>query len=331
MDFPPAAITTIFIILLPLLLYANRKLATRTEGKKTRNVHRHPPELPGALPLVGHLHHLWGTDPPFRKFSAMADRLGPIFSLQLGLRRAVVVSDWENTRMCLAVNDKALASRLDVAVGRYIGYDSAAFALAPYGNYLRLVRKIATVELLSNKRLEMLGRIRVSEIDAFTKHLLSHAQQGSTSAATVISDMLEHLTFNINLRMVAGKRYRDEEFEEVNSDAWRFKKAFNEVMYLLGVFVLSDVIPWLEWIDFQGHVSAMKETARELDFLLGKWLKEHVLKKNLAKEGANIEEGEADFMDVLLDNLPEDDIVFGHKREDVVKATAMVFLPPIFQ
>ncbi|KAF8006604.1 hypothetical protein BT93_K0799 [Corymbia citriodora subsp. variegata] len=318
MDIPDKMHVVLTIVFSLIVLRILHKLV-KSVNKKTAG--SRIPELPGAWPLVGHLHLLWGPGPAFRKLGAMADVLGPVFSLQLGVHHAVVLSGREAARECLTVNDRALASRPDIAAGRYMGYNSAVLGLAPYGPYLRLVRKIATLELFSSLRLGALRPVRSSEVDALTKELWHRPASGGGVA---IGEKLEHMMFNMNLRMITGNRFDDEEFEEVGSDAWRFKKAINKALYLCGVFVLSDAIPWLEWLDFQGHVRSMKETGRELDSVLDKWLRQHLEKRS--NKGIQVGGGDADFMDLLLDSLPEDDVVFGHERKDIIKATALILI-----
>ncbi|KAK3405909.1 hypothetical protein EUGRSUZ_K02128 [Eucalyptus grandis] len=278
------------------------------------------PELPGAWPLVGHLHLLSGARPAFQKLGAMADALGPVFSLRLGIHRVVVLSSWEAAKECLATSDHALASRPDIAASRYMGYNRALLGLAPYGPYLRLVRKTANLVLFSSQRLKALRPVWNSEVDSLTKELW-HRPPGSGVA---ISEKLEHMTFNMNLRMISGNRYEDEEFEEVGSDAWRFKTAMNKALGLFGAFVLSDAIPWLGWLDFQGQVRSMKETGRELDYVLEKWLRQHLEKRS--NKGFRVDDGDADVMDHLLESLPEDDVVFGHERKNIIKATAWILI-----
>ncbi|KAF8019133.1 hypothetical protein BT93_H3880 [Corymbia citriodora subsp. variegata] len=317
MDIPHEMHVALALVFSFLALYILHKLVKSNNKEATGS---RTPELPGAWPLVGHLHLLWGPRPAFRKLGAIADMLGPVFSLRLGVHRVVVLSSWEAARECLTTNDSALASRPDIAAGRHMGYNNALLGLAPYGPYLRLIRKTATLELFSSQRLKALRPVRSSEIDAFTKELWHRA----TSGGVAISEKLEHMTFNMNLKMITGNRYEDEEFKEVGSDAWRFKKAINKALYLFGAFVLSDAIPWLEWLDFQGHVRSMKETGRELDSVLEKWLGQH-LEKRSNKE-ILVDGSDADFMDYLLESLPKDDVVFGHERKDVIKATALILI-----
>lgn len=89
------------------------------------------------------------------------------------------------------------------------------------------------------------------------------------------SELLEQLTLNINVRLIAGKRFTTGTNGEEAGEGRRLRKAIKEALYLSAVFVRSDWIPWLECLDVHGHVSSMKRTFKEIDLLLGKWLKEH--------------------------------------------------------
>ncbi|KAJ7950493.1 putative Cytochrome P450 [Quillaja saponaria] len=261
----------------------------------------------------------------------MADKHGPIFSLTLGLNQTLVVSSSEIAKECLTTNDRIFATRPNIAAGRYIGYDNAFFALAPYGQYWRDMRKLATLHLLSNHRLELLKHVRDTEIYSFIKDLHSliytkNSIMTSLNQIVPISKLIEHMTFNISTRMIAGKRFSGTVCDEEESDAWRLKNAIKAATYLSGVFVMEDAIPWLGWIDFQGHVRSMKETATELDYVFGKWLDEH-LKKNRAENNGNSNGDQlCDFMDVMISNLAEYSAISGHTRDTVIKATSLTLV-----
>ncbi|RYQ88474.1 hypothetical protein Ahy_B09g095645 isoform D [Arachis hypogaea] len=123
------------------------------------------------------------------------------------------------------------------------------------------------------------------------------------------------MTFNINVQMIAGKRFSDEAIKEEDSEGWRLRKAIRDATYLSGVFVVADAIPWLGWFDFQGYVGFMKRTAKELDSILHRWMVEHIEKRG---------EFENDFLDVIISAFEENDEIYGHKRDTVIKATALV-------
>lgn len=117
------------------------------------------PALPGAWPVIGHLHLLRNVKLPHHALGAMADKYGPIFRLQLGSRSALVVSSWEMAKESMCVNDAAAASRPGVSGTKYFSYDFAAFGLAPYSPYWREIHKVTHMELLSNPRVDQVLKL----------------------------------------------------------------------------------------------------------------------------------------------------------------------------
>ncbi|OMP09866.1 Cytochrome P450 [Corchorus olitorius] len=232
----------------------------------------------------------------------MADKFGPIYSLKLGQHRVLVVSSWEIAKDCFTTNDKTLATRASIAAGKHIGYNNAIFALAPYGEYWRTIRKIATIELFSTHRLEKLKHIRLSEMDLFIKEMFQLcAGRAENWAQVTMSEVLERLTFNVSLRTLVGKRFSSSSYAQVNSEPWRYEKAIKQALYLSGIFILADALPYLEWLDIQGHVRSMKKTAKEIDSVISVWLEDH-LRRRKESQGSC----ESDFMDVMLANLADD-------------------------
>lgn len=108
----------------------------------------------------GHLHLLGGLDPLMRALSAMADQCGPVFILRIGVHRLLIISDLNVIKECFTTNDKVLATRPSSTAGKLLGFDYAAFGFSPHGPYWREMRKIATLELFSNRRLKSLQHIQ---------------------------------------------------------------------------------------------------------------------------------------------------------------------------
>ncbi|GMN50267.1 hypothetical protein TIFTF001_019430, partial [Ficus carica] len=296
-----------------MLLYASFKTIIqqyielfKSKPRRSNTNKFHVPEPSGALPIIGHLHLLGGQDPVALLLGAMSDKYGPIYSLRLGQHRALVVSSWELVKECFTTNDRLFANRPSIAVGKYMGYDNAAFAVSPYGEYWRDVRKMATLQLLSSHRLEALRHVRSAEVDSFIKGLYIDL----SNVLLPLSEQLEQLTFSLN----------------------RFKKAIKEALYLSGVFVWSDAIPWVEWLDIHGHVSSMKRVFKEIDMVLRKWLEEHRQARSVDENNKNVyqisnDDVERDLMDVMLSSIEEDDAMLScYSRDTVIKATALILL-----
>ncbi|GMY28562.1 cytochrome P450 CYP82D47-like [Fagus crenata] len=277
------------------------------------------PIATGAWPLIGHLPLLGGTQPPHITLGAMADKYGPIFTIKIGLHRALVVSSWEMAKECYTTNDLAVSSRSKLVAAKHLGYNFAMFGFAPHGPYWREMRKITTLELLSTRRLEQLSYVRVSEVEMFLKGLYKLWTKKKNESGQILVEMKEwfgDMSLNVILRMVAGKRYFGVGDVDHEKEARCCQKAVREFFRLLGLFVLSDAIPYLGWLDWGGHVKAMKRTAKELDNILGEWLEEHKLKR------ASGEVRDQDFMDVMLSVTDGTDFA-GYDADTINKATCL--------
>ncbi|XP_058753855.1 cytochrome P450 82A3-like [Vicia villosa] len=292
-------------------------------------VHRKKREAPiakGAWPILGHLPIFNGTQSPHRVLGTLADKYGPIFTIKLGSKHALIINNWEMAKECFTTNDMALSSRPKLVATQHLGYKGAMFGLAPYGPYWRNLRKIATLEILTNRRVEQQQHIRVSEVQTSIKELFdvwSSKRNEHNSSNYVLVDMKQwftHLTFNMVLRMVVGKRYFGVRTNVDEEEAQRSVKALKEMMRLFGVITVGDVIPCLELFDFGGHVKAMKRTLKELDEVLGEWLKERRHERSLSEKVDG--DDNKDIMDVLL-SLLDGKTIEGFDCDTIIKATIL--------
>ncbi|XP_068344121.1 cytochrome P450 CYP82D47-like [Pyrus communis] len=74
----------------------------------------------------------------------------------------------------------------------------------------------------------------------------------------------------------------------------RCRKAIGQFFQLIGIFVVADALPFLWWLDLQGHKKAMKKTAKELYQILGGWLEEHRQRRGASHGKAEDEGGDED-------------------------------------
>ncbi|RVW20425.1 Cytochrome P450 CYP82H23 [Vitis vinifera] len=81
-----------------------------------------------------------------------------------------------------------------------MGYDHAMFGFSPCGPYWRDVRKLASVELLSNRQLELLNHVRDSEVKLFIKELYGQwIQNGDRPVLVEMKEKCWHLAANVML------------------------------------------------------------------------------------------------------------------------------------
>ncbi|XVE78136.1 hypothetical protein DITRI_Ditri13aG0119700 [Diplodiscus trichospermus] len=254
----------------------------------------------------------------------MADKYGPVFTIRLGMRRTLVVSSHEAVKECFTTNDRIFATRPRTNVGTYLIYDSAGIGVAPYGAYWREMLKLATVELLSTHRLSTLTHIRTSEVNALFNNLYLFCKENKQNPNQKISmdQRFEVLGLNTIIRLVAGKRYFfSDAGDEMEKEAKLLAKMAKKFSYFLSVNTLGEVVPFLKWMDtWSWQVKSMKYASKEIDSLVESWVNEHKLKR--LETGAN---NNQDFIDVMLSEI-KDDSMFGHTRENIIKATAMTLI-----
>ncbi|KAD6119211.1 hypothetical protein E3N88_10482 [Mikania micrantha] len=285
----------------------------------TKSTEREAPEPNGAWPIVGHLHLFGGSDQLFhRTLGAMADKYGPAFNIRLGTRRAFVVSSWEVAKECFTVNDKAFSSRPKTASVKHMGYNYKMFSLGPYGRFWREMRKISIHELLSNRRVEMMKDVRSLEINSGISELYGRWTKNSHQPVVVeLTKWVDHMMLNMIVMMVAGKRYFG-----VEDEGQRCHKAIDDFFRLSGHFVVSDVIPFLWWLDLHGYEKQMKQTATDVDIVLGGWLDEHRKKRKQQNK-----DDVKDFIDAMLSLEDEGKLSdFEMDSDTIIKSTCLSIL-----
>nr|AFK38862.1 unknown [Lotus japonicus] len=293
--------------------------------KKRSHTNTPPPEASGAWPLIGHLPLLGGSQPPHITLGNIADKYGPIFTLRLGVHRTLVVSNWEMAKECFTVNDKAFATRPKTLANEIVAKNF--FGFVPYGSYWRDVKKIATVEVLSAKRTEMLKHVMESEVKAAMKDSYDSWEKMKESGTekVVVTEMekwFADITLNVVFRTVLGKRLVERMGSDGNEEEnKKIRGIVREFFRLMGLFTVSDALPYLRWLDLDGEENKMKKTSKELDDFATVWLEQHKQKRKNNGSG-EWKKGEYDFMDVFL-SIVDDEGFHGHDGDSIIKATCL--------
>ncbi|KAG9440839.1 hypothetical protein H6P81_021004 [Aristolochia fimbriata] len=284
-----------------------------------------PPEVPGKWPILGHLHKLVGDQQPLaRTLADLAEKHGPLLTIWVGVHRTVLVSSSELAKECFTTNDRVLASRPLMAAGKYLGYNYANFGFSPYGPFWREIRKLATLQLLSPRQLELLKHVRATEVDLSIKDLyLRWIQNNRAPVKVEMKEWFGDLTFNNVVMSVAGKRYFGTNVDvEHLGEARRFNRAIHDFSSQSGNPIPSDAIPVLERFDIGGSIRAMKKTSEELSSLFSVWLKEHRFRR---LSGTKHDRDDQDFLDVMLSNIDKSQFP-DYDADTVIKATCMALI-----
>uniref|UniRef100_A0A6N2MUB7 Cytochrome P450 n=1 Tax=Salix viminalis TaxID=40686 RepID=A0A6N2MUB7_SALVM len=219
------------------------------------------PPSPFALPIIGHLHLLRHP----QSLQTLSSQYGPILFLKFGFRPVLVVSSPSAVEECFTKNDIIFANRPQSMAGDHLTYNYTALVWAPYGHLWRSLRRISAIELFASKSLQKSSTICGEEVCSLLRRLLQ-VNNGVTTKVD-LQFLFSLLTFNVMMRLAAGKPCIDEEaaVTEVEKQSFQeFKKIFSPG---LGMNI-CDFIPILRLVGYKGLEKRTKKLQRTRDTYL---------------------------------------------------------------
>jgi cytochrome P450 len=295
----------------PYLLAAGALMVFLYVIKNHRSSNKLPPSPP-SLPLIGHLHLIGRL--AHRSLHELQLRYGGgggLLYLQLGRRRTFVVSTAAVAADLFRNHDLAFASRPHSVSGDKLMYGCNNVSFAPYGGNWRRGKKIATVHLLSQRRVESFAPVRAAEVAALVARTRRAAEAGS--AAVELRELLYGYTNAVITRAATGA---------AGATAERLKQLLGNSAALMVGFQPEDVLPdaparFVRWAT--GLDKKLDDMAEAWDKFLSELVAAH--KEKWDDDGAK-EENE-DFLDVLL-RLREEGTDGLELTEDRIKAITKV-------
>ncbi|CAI9118599.1 OLC1v1020191C1 [Oldenlandia corymbosa var. corymbosa] len=279
-----------FFVLFSLNLVKNKWKTNKAIKKKL-------PAGPWKLPIIGNMHQLIGSL-PHHALKNLAQKHGDLMHLQLGEISAIVASSPRMAKAILKTHDVAFADRPDFLVGKIIFYDNSDIAFSPFGDYWRQMRKIATLELLSNKSVRSFSSIRKDEILQLISSIREEALKPSKKPINLAQKTFSY-TNSMVCRVAFGRVFGQHRDKVI--------KLMKEVLLRASGFDISDILP--SW-KILCHLSLMKPKLEELHDEFDEIL-ETIIQKHLENPtGRNGEFGQEDLIDVLLRIQKSGDLQF---------------------
>ncbi|KAJ4846884.1 hypothetical protein Tsubulata_011893 [Turnera subulata] len=228
------------------------------------------PPGPAGLPIMGHIHLI--QNPIHERLQKLSQTYGPVMSLRFGSRFVVVVSSPSAAEECFSKNDIILANRPPFLNGKYLNYNFTTVAAANYGDHWRNLRRLGCIEIFSATRLKSFLDIRKDEVTRLVGRLHQASKHGFEKVE--LRTMLLDETFNVIMRMMAGKRYYGEGVDDVK-EAEEFKQHMQEYSKYTKATNLSDLFPILQLIDLGGLRKGMTSLSKKMDMFLQGLVEEH--------------------------------------------------------
>lgn len=270
-----------------------------------------PPRPPGprGLPIIGNLHQL-NSSTLYLQLWQLSKIYGPLFSLQLGLRPAIVISSPKVAKEVLKNHGLVFSGRPALVGQQKLSYNGLEIIFSPYNDYWREIRKFCVIHIFSSKRVSCFSSIREYEVKQMMKKISRHA---SSSVVSNLSELLMSLSSTIICRIAFGRRYEDEGTEKS-----KFHELLNETQVLFATFFVSDYIPFMGWIDkLRGLHARLEQNFKEMDKFYQEVIDEHLDQNRQYTE-------QEDIVDVLLQLKKQrsfsTDLTYDH-----IKAVLMVW------
>ncbi|XP_071701060.1 premnaspirodiene oxygenase-like [Rutidosis leptorrhynchoides] len=243
------------------------------------------PPGPKKLPIIGNILNMVSKDTPHAVLRNMAQKYGPLMHLQLGEVSAIVVSSPKVAKEFIVKNDVAFADRPEILTAKIIMYNCSDIAFAPYGSYWRQLRKICTLELLTNKKVQSFGYIREEEVKFLIGSMIKKSSSGSIINLT---EMVTMLINTVTSKAAFGRLPKDQDL---------LVQGVQDMVDLGGGFSLADLFPSIGFLKvLTGMSYKVGKIHKSLDKILDKILGEYEKELEIKKVGNDENEN---FLDIL--------------------------------
>ncbi|XP_030443543.1 cytochrome P450 81Q32-like [Syzygium oleosum] len=238
-----------------LLLFILKLVARNHASPKSRKL----PPTPPSLPILGHLHLL--KEPLHLTLHNLSEKYGAVLLLKFGVRNVLLVSNPLAAEECFTKNDIIFANRPRTIAAKHLNYNWTTMGFSSYGNHWRNLRRFTTMEMFSSARVAMLSHVRHDEVSRLVKELFQESKQRWTKVE--MKTKLSSFTFNIMMRMIAGKRYCGKDV--ISEEATEFRRIMSDSLELQGSANIGDYLPIFQWIDCQGLEKRVIKVAKRMD------------------------------------------------------------------
>ncbi|XVF07756.1 hypothetical protein REPUB_Repub06bG0167100 [Reevesia pubescens] len=284
MDLPPSFLVCFIIFSASALMLFFGKRNSSTPGKL-------PPGPPG-WPIFGNMFEL-GTM-PHRTLTSLRDKYGQVIWLRLGAVNTMAILSAKAATEFFKNHDLSFAERSITEIMRAHDYHKSSVALAPYGSYWRVLRRLVTVDMLVNKRINETASIRRKCVDNMLLWIEKEASKKQGDQSRVNGIHVARFVFLLSFNLLGNLMLSRDFFDPDSEEGSEFFVVMVSLMGLSGVGNIADFFPWLQWLDPQGLRRKMDKDLGKAIEIASKFVKERIEEKKVG-------EGRRDFLDVLLE------------------------------
>ncbi|KAK9126508.1 hypothetical protein Scep_015354 [Stephania cephalantha] len=270
---------------------ASALLVLAFSNKKSRAGADNVPPGPPGWPVIGNMFDL--SSKPHERLADLKNKYGPLIWLRLGSVNTMVVSSADAAMEMFKNNDLAFNGRTITEAMRACSYNEGSMALAQYGPYWRLLRRICTAELLTNIRMKETENVRRKCIDNMVRWISDEMQEKGGGGGVEIARHVSYMSFNLIANLMLSRDLVDPQSKQGDE----FFTSVSQFLEWGGKPNVADFFPLLKRLDPQG---IKKKMERDLGLALGfasSFVKERIQERRKSDK----EQRKKDFLDLLLE------------------------------
>ncbi|MED6114356.1 hypothetical protein PIB30_079521 [Stylosanthes scabra] len=252
MEFGPTMFLLMLFCIIALLI---KLLKLNNSSKKLRL-----PPGPKPWPIIGNLLEMLANKPTLRWIqNIMNDLKTEIACIQLGNIYVIPVTSPSIAREILMKQDAIFASRPLSWSSKYVSSGYLTTTITPFGEQWKKMKRVMVEELISPKRHQWQHDKRVEEGDNLVHYVYNQIKNGS--GLVDLRHVGQHYGGNLIRRLLFNKRYFGNGSEDggPGAEELEYVDALFFVVRHIYAFSVSDYLPWLRWLDFEGHRKILKK------------------------------------------------------------------------
>ncbi|KAM0069830.1 putative cytochrome P450 [Helianthus debilis subsp. tardiflorus] len=253
----------------------------------------HLPPGPYGLPVIGYLPFL--SSNLHEKFTEIAHKYGPIFSLQLGSKLHVVVNSMDLAKVVAHEQDNTFANRNPPITGLTITYGGMDLVWSNNNTHWRNMRKLLASQVLSNANLNASQSLRIHEVRKAVNEVYNKIGTKIDINKTAFDTELNVVT---NMLWGCSKSNEGGDFGEMMEG---FQEVESKIIELIGKPNISDFIPLLSRFDLQGMNKEMQRQLEQVERIFNYIIDRRIKLKSSKVDETYEGDGRKDFLEILLD------------------------------
>ncbi|KAF2289791.1 hypothetical protein GH714_038639 [Hevea brasiliensis] len=214
--------------------------------------------------------------------------------LRLGSIDTLVVQSAKAAAEFFKNHDASFCDRKSPDVLSAYNYEDASLAIGHYGPFWRMLRRLCSMELMANKRLNETASIRRKCIDQMLRSIEDDAVAAKARGESGVVNLPHYfflMSFNVLGNLMLSRDLLDSQCKEGHD----FFHSMDKVAEWVGKPNVADFLPFLKWLDPQGlKRSMLRDMGRAKEIVAG-FVEQRIKEHKLGKEETK------DFLDTLLE------------------------------